>query len=101
MEAQLYELTKAQKMKDRALDKASKMVTLLEEERVELRQEIAQLQSELNNKNEEVIELSQKLYTMRFQTGYNTPSKMEAITGSKLLFSFSQPTSPTNKAELK
>ena len=61
MEAQLYELTKAQKMKDRALDKASKMVTLLEEERVELRQEIAQLQSELNNKNEEIIELSQKL----------------------------------------
>ena len=61
MEAQLYELTKAQKMKDRALDKASKMVTLLEEERVELRQEIEQLQSELNNKNEEIIELSQKL----------------------------------------
>ena len=61
MEAQLYELTTAQKMKDRALEKASKMVALLEEERVELRQEIAQLQYELNNKNEEIIELSQKV----------------------------------------
>ena len=61
MEAQLYELTAAQKMKDEALEKASKMVALLEEERVELRQEIAQLQSELNNKNEEIIELSQKV----------------------------------------
>ena len=39
IEEQMYELSKSHLVKDQALDKASQMVALLEEERKELRQE--------------------------------------------------------------
>ena len=48
------------------------------------------------------MELKGRFEKHRTRTNCDTPnSKTEAITGSRLLFSFSQPTSPANKAQMR